>query len=244
MQPPRGEGEAPGRLDGPLDRCGHRAAAARPRAVLAVCVVSALALHLLLLGRLPPARPAPVSAPPVALRLLGASPAPARSPGPSASEDRPAATPEPVVTRLEAPADPAVPVVSGAQLAGLARLDYVPRELLSRPPRPVSDIGIPSPDTGSVEFDLSVELTLFIDETGAVQRVRIEDPGLAPTLEQAAAAVFQAARFTPGEMDGVAVRSMVRVAVRFEAARVAPLPALLPAPRLAPPPTPTPPPKP
>ncbi len=215
MQPPRGD--AQGRRE------GRRGAIARPRLALTVCVVSALALHLLLLGHAPHGRLvlAPAPAQPVAVRLVGAAPAsPAQAkPAPPADPDRATAEPKAVIHAPATPVDPAVP---GSRAA---RRDYVPRGLLSQPPRPVSDIAIPFPETGAVEFDLSVELTLFIDEFGEVRRVRVDDPGLAPALEQAAMAVFHTAHFIPREVDGQPVRSMVRVAVRFEAARIPELPA-------------------
>ena len=61
------------------------------------------------------------------------------------------------------------------------------------------------------------ELSLFIDEAGRVTRVRVEGPALPSALEQAARAAFVAARFRPGEVDGRAVKSRIRVEVVFDA---------------------------
>ena len=102
-----------------------------------------------------------------------------------------------------------------------ATFDYVPREFLSLAPAPLSDIDVPFPDSVKGEFKISVQLALYIDEAGVVQRVRIDGPAPPPALEEAALTVFRQARFTPGEIDGQAVRSLIRVEVTFESQRFA-----------------------
>jgi len=99
-------------------------------------------------------------------------------------------------------------------------LDYVPREFLSVAPAHLSAIEVPFPDSVTGELKIDVQLALFIDESGVVQRVRVESTGLPPALEDAAAAAFRQARFTPGQVDGQAVRSLIKVAVTFESQAV------------------------
>ncbi len=61
-------------------------------------------------------------------------------------------------------------------------------------------------------------MTLFIDETGAVVRVRCEGNTLPPAFEEAARNAFMNVRFRPGELaDHGAVKSRIRVEVVFEA---------------------------
>ena len=102
-----------------------------------------------------------------------------------------------------------------------ATFDYVPREFLSLAPAPLSDIDVPFPDSVKGEFKVSVQLALYIDEAGVVQRVRLDGPAPRPALEEAALTVFRQARFTPGEIDGQIVRSLIRVEVKFESQRFA-----------------------
>ena len=61
------------------------------------------------------------------------------------------------------------------------------------------------------------ELTLFIDETGMVVRVRKEDDGLTEALEEVARRAFMETRFSPGELsDAGAVKSRIRIEVVFD----------------------------
>ena len=146
---------------------------------------------------------------------------PAEVPPPPASTTAPVEAAEPAVV-LEPPAHGVAPIEpltapERTPRGDLRGFDYVPRELLSTPPTPVEDIEVPFPDSiGGSDFKLSLQLSLFIDETGQVQRVRVDGPPLAPDLESAARQAFVRARFTPGQVDGRAVRSLIRVEVTFE----------------------------
>lgn len=59
-------------------------------------------------------------------------------------------------------------------------------------------------------------LSLFIDEAGRVQHISSDEPQLPPAFEQAARDAFMAAEFSPGEVEGRAVRSRLRVEVVFD----------------------------
>lgn len=94
--------------------------------------------------------------------------------------------------------------------------EYLPRPWLSVAPAPLEPVALDYPALeGDTGWHHAV-LALFIDETGAVQRVRVEDSELPALLEEAARKAFMAARFQPGEIDGVAVRSRLRVEVQFD----------------------------
>ena len=94
--------------------------------------------------------------------------------------------------------------------------EYYPRSMLSSAPTPGDMVDIDYPlipgDTG---HHVS-ELTLFIDETGRVARVRVDGDELPPALEAAARAAFLQARFRAGEADGKLVKSQIRVEVVFD----------------------------
>ena len=100
---------------------------------------------------------------------------------------------------------------------------YLSRSQLDQPPAAQSDIALPFPDTAPLGSYRAV-LTLFIDPTGQVQRVRTESAegtestegaSLPPSLDNAARQAFLAARFTPGVKDGQPVRSRIRVEVLY-----------------------------
>jgi hypothetical protein len=60
-------------------------------------------------------------------------------------------------------------------------------------------------------------LSLFIDETGKVVRVRVDTQTLPLEMQDAARSAFMGTAFTPGLVDGLPVRSRIRVEVIFEA---------------------------
>jgi outer membrane biosynthesis protein TonB len=102
------------------------------------------------------------------------------------------------------------------------QFDYVPREFLSLAPKPLTNLEIPFPESVAGEFNIKAQLTLFIDESGYVQRVRVDGPALPPLLEEAAVNVFRQARFSPGQVGTQVVRSMIRIEVNFESQRLKP----------------------
>jgi protein TonB len=98
--------------------------------------------------------------------------------------------------------------------------DYVPRPLLSVPPV-AREPPVFAPPPGEMLRGRYVGiLSLFIDDHGQVQRIVVDEAGLPEVLEQAAREAFMAAQFTPGEIDGTAVKSRVRVEVIFDDAPI------------------------
>jgi hypothetical protein len=95
--------------------------------------------------------------------------------------------------------------------------EYLPRSALTRAPEPATEVLLAYPE-GAPAGHWQGVLTLFIDEHGAVQRVRVEstDTELPHPFQEAARQAFLAARFTPGEWQGQPVRSRIRIAVEFE----------------------------
>jgi hypothetical protein len=94
--------------------------------------------------------------------------------------------------------------------------DYVPSAMLTTAPEPRDAVIIPPPTSDAPSGRYEGVLTLFIDEQGQVQNVVGSEPLLPPVMEQAAREAFMGARFVPGEIDGHAVRSKVRVQVVFD----------------------------
>ncbi len=133
------------------------------------------------------------------------------------NEAEPALAPAPVFAteNPEAAAPAAAPGVASTEGPGVP-LDYLPRALLSVVPQPLASIDIAFPPAVQGSVNLGTELALFIDEAGTVRHVRIDGAPLPPALEEAARSAFLNARFTPGELNGAPVRSLIRVAIRFD----------------------------
>ena len=94
--------------------------------------------------------------------------------------------------------------------------DYFPRALLTQAPSPIEPVLIDYPLLDHDPGQHSSELTLFIDETGRVTRVRVDGAELPFELEAAARNAFVHARFHSGELDGRAVKSQIRIEVVFD----------------------------
>jgi periplasmic protein TonB len=94
--------------------------------------------------------------------------------------------------------------------------DYFPRALLTLAPSPIEPVLIEYPVIDRDPGHHSSELTLFIDETGRVVRVRVDGAELPFELEAAARNAFINARFRSGELDGRAVKSQIRIEVTFD----------------------------
>ncbi len=130
----------------------------------------------------------------------------------------PASAPQQPAAAADAAPESSAPAVTpeAANAASPTSLDYLPRDRLSVPPRPIGFVDVPFPPEVTQAVHLAVQLTLFIDEQGTVQRVRIDGPDVGPVLEEAARSSFMQARFAPGELNGRAVRSQLRIEVTFE----------------------------
>ena len=119
-------------------------------------------------------------------------------------------------SRQEPPANtsPTTPPLSGTAEADSD--SYVPRSQLSTPPIAKTAIVLEPPPGEMANGRLVGILSLFIDEQGHVQHVAAEEPTLPPAFEQVAREVFMAAEFSPGKVDGRAVKSRQRVEVVFD----------------------------
>lgn len=131
-----------------------------------------------------------------------------KSPGTPAHAALAATPPVPALASGDIPA-----ITAPAPLAGS---EYLARRDLSVAPSPRRPVWLNTPATVP-DGHYTAELTLFIDETGQVRRVRVDSAGLLPDLEAQARQAFMTTPFNPGEVDGQPVRSRLRVAVAFEA---------------------------
>lgn len=92
---------------------------------------------------------------------------------------------------------------------------YLLRSQLTVPAALLTDVVVPYPDIQLAEGRHTMTLALFVDEIGAVRRVRVE--GSAPAeLEKIARQSFLDAVFRPGDLNGQPAKALVRVEVTFE----------------------------
>jgi hypothetical protein len=106
---------------------------------------------------------------------------------------------------------PIVPVVT----------PYYPAEQLTTRPRALAEPELDPQQLAAYIATGEIALTLWIDEHGTVAELYIENSDLPAVFAQTAAAAFRDVRFAPGEIDGHAVGSVLRIAVRYDDERLA-----------------------
>jgi hypothetical protein len=110
---------------------------------------------------------------------------------------------------------PAVGPALGAGLLPIPAPTYYTTDQLSRRPQPTSEPRLLTPDMGPQTPSGKVVLKVWITELGNVAAVEIEDSDLPETVSATAAAAFEKLRFVPGQLNGRAVRSMMRIEVFY-----------------------------
>lgn len=94
--------------------------------------------------------------------------------------------------------------------------DYIPRPQLTQPPVSLAPVMIAPPEGNHETGRIVGILSLFINEQGGVDRVLSTGPNLPPAFEQNAIAAFKNIRFNPGQLDGMPVKSRIRIEVIFD----------------------------
>lgn len=104
-------------------------------------------------------------------------------------------------------------------IAGASFEDYLSAARLTRRPQIQDPIQLPWPmGQGVPDGELyQGRFRVFIDDHGRVRRILGEGGNLLPPLVQLTLDTFQQARFAPGELEGRAVRSWIRIEVTFDA---------------------------
>ncbi|MDO9236712.1 MAG: hypothetical protein Q7U28_11880 [Aquabacterium sp.] len=200
----------------------------RPSAIV-LCASVSLAAHAVLLSAITPAvRPAAVASSRTQIGSLGgqgrdrihvrmlvaqAETQPELHAEPLAAQSAEATpTPETQATQET----PAPPTSANTAHPAPGVDDYLPRPLLSAPPVVRTPVLMAAPP-GETEIARRVgTLSLFIDEHGQVHHIVANEPRLPIAFEQAARDAFMAAHFSPGQLEGQAVKSRIRVEVVFD----------------------------
>ena len=199
----------------------------RPSA-LVLCASVSLAAHAVLLSAITPAvRPAAVASSRTQIGSLGGQ---GRDRihvrmlvAQAETQTQPELHPEPVeaqpaeATPVTATQETPTPPTSSSTANPAPGVDdYLPRPLLSAPPVVRTPVLMAAPP-GETEIARRVgTLSLFIDEHGMVHHIVANEPRLPAAFEQAARDAFMAAHFSPGQLEGQAVKSRIRVEVVFD----------------------------
>ncbi|MBE0626660.1 MAG: energy transducer TonB [Burkholderiales bacterium] len=99
---------------------------------------------------------------------------------------------------------------------------YYTADQLSKRPRPVDPPELDAPELRPIMAAGTVVLKLWINELGYVVSIEVEKTDLPEIFSRAAVAAFKKLRFTPGELDGRRVASLMRIEVSYEDDRIAP----------------------
>lgn len=152
--------------------------------------------------------PVPEASPPMPTPTNARAPAKEAQPAPPAVP-APAAKAAPEVAAAPAPA-PTPPAAPGLPPAP----DYFAGGRLDPGPRPLEDIDPLYPEEAKQQ-EGSVVLRLLINEAGSVDNVAVVRAFPAGLFERSALDAFAKAKFSPGRMLGVAVKSQITIEVMF-----------------------------
>ncbi|MES2089784.1 MAG: hypothetical protein V4532_07390 [Pseudomonadota bacterium] len=149
--------------------------------------------------------------PPVIARLLSVGASDAATPLASPAEPLSDAKAPVSVDQGATAADDARDGTSPVDLEG-----YVPRQWLTVGPQPTAPVLLAFPTSFQDKARYIVVLNLFIEADGRVARVQFEGEPLPEVLERVARSTFEHARFTPGQVRGRIVKSLIKVEVSFD----------------------------
>lgn len=184
---------------------------------LFICGAVAIGLHGLILGwagsRPDGAAQAQVTpGRAVAVRLVSAPAlAPEVAPEPAATSPAPQPSPD------NSPGETSTPTPAQDGDSTLDLNGYVPRRWLTVGPKPIAPILLPFPAGFQERARYTVVLNLYIEANGRVGRIEFVGVPLPELLERTARNAFKHARFTPGQVKGRIVKSLIQVEVDFDA---------------------------
>jgi protein TonB len=122
-------------------------------------------------------------------------------------------------TPKSVPVPPAMPsaAMPGDATSGRVRLPrYYAADELDRRPKLLFEVPLVYPPELPTIRQGRAVLVLLIDETGKVDDVFVESADLPEALQALASSVFSKARFAPGQREGRAVKSRLKIEVTFE----------------------------
>jgi hypothetical protein len=121
-------------------------------------------------------------------------------------------TASPTTDRGDQPVEPGG---DGSTLLG-PELVYYTTDKLSKSPEVIAMDDLNTPETRVYKVSGSLVMNLWIDDQGKVTKVLVQDSALPPIFAETASRIFKAARFVPGERNGVRVGALMRIEVGYE----------------------------
>jgi periplasmic protein TonB len=159
--------------------------------------------------------PASVESEPVAESVAvvpDPTPAPRADQPPKSTQAKAETKPEPV----RAVEQPASSPASGIEVPFIRDPTYYPAKQLDVYPQPLNPIQLDYPESAaSAKVDGRLLVLLLIDEFGVVNDASIVESQPQGYFEDAALAVFRAARFSPAQKQGHAVKSRVLLQIKY-----------------------------
>ena len=92
---------------------------------------------------------------------------------------------------------------------------FYPAEQLTVRPKVIAEVELETPDTRRMAASGDIVLQVLIDDRGDVAGVEVEASSLPEIFSQTVSNAFRNFKFTPGEIGGLAVRSVMRVEISF-----------------------------
>ena len=93
--------------------------------------------------------------------------------------------------------------------------NYYPSHELTIKPKIIQEADLESAETRDIPAYGKIEASLFIDEFGNVSFVKIESTELPDIFSNAVTDGFKKSHFSPGEINGVAVKSVLRIELTY-----------------------------
>lgn len=142
------------------------------------------------------------------------------SAGPSTKPSDPVAQPlaESTLSATAPSTEPPANPIAATNTIGTAEgwSDYIPRPQLSMAPVAQRAILIEAPPGQQEPRRISGVLSIFINEYGVVDHIVPTGSDMPPEFEKAAIAAFRGMTYSPGQLQGQAVKSRIRVEVVFD----------------------------
>lgn len=152
---------------------------------------------------------------------------------PAATEDTSVAVDRVVLEEESEPEPAPVAALPGGDDASEAdgMANYYSASLLSQMPKPITSLAAILADRGELPTVEKasrgqVVIRLWINRSGNLDRLSVISSELPENLERSAVAAFGQMRFTPGEIDGIAVMTWVDVVLKYGDLAAPSLPAV------------------
>jgi len=120
----------------------------------------------------------------------------------------------------EIPAPAQQPGPSGKGSLPIPGQTYYLADQLTKRPQPLGRAELDTQETSVIVATGRIVLKLWIDDGGKVTRVDLESSTMPPLITRAAVAGFENLRFAPGERDGRAVGTILRIEIEYDDGRM------------------------